>query len=240
MGKHFLVFQHTAWEDPGHFLLDAAHKLQTRLTIVRLWEQKIPALSGFDGLIVLGGQPNIDQEEQYPFLKQEKIAIRQSLAENRPYLGICLGHQLLAEAIGALVGDNYCASIGLIDGFITKKGKSHPFFKKIPAKIPLFKWHSQAILEPIPRNITILATSADCLVEAFSLKSQPHIIGTQFDNNAASTAEVKKYFSKDEKWVSSLKEKSIDAAAVIADAQQSQETLARHYRRLFTNFVALT
>ena len=77
MTKHFLVFQHAAWERPGTHLLHSAKRRGVRLTNVEIWHQPIPDVSPHDGLIVLGGSPNVDQEAQYHFLEAEKRAIRQ-------------------------------------------------------------------------------------------------------------------------------------------------------------------
>jgi hypothetical protein len=72
MPRNFLVFQHTPWEGPGEFLLTAANRHNIQLHIVKVWEQPIPEITSYDGLIVLGGSPNVDQEKQYPFLQNEK------------------------------------------------------------------------------------------------------------------------------------------------------------------------
>ncbi len=99
MMKRLLVFQHMPWEGPGQHLIRSAEKLRVGLDIVEVRHQPIPDISSYDGLIVLGGGLNVDQEEDYPFLKSEKEAIRRSLEADMPYLGFCLGHQLLADAL---------------------------------------------------------------------------------------------------------------------------------------------
>lgn len=240
MPKRLLVFQHTPWEGPGRFLLQAAKKNNVELEIVKLWRQTIPPLNSFDGLVVLGGKPNADEEDKFPFLALEKEIIKKSISQDRPYLGICLGHQLLAEALGAKISENYCASIGFTEGFLTTKGKQHPILKKIPVRLPLFKWHSQAIAQPAPGHIEVLATSAECLFEAISVAGRPHIVGIQFDNNAAAVSDVEKYVTKDYKWIASFKGKFINPAAILADAKKHQRVLPRHFSRLFTNFIGLT
>ena len=239
MAKQFLVFQHTPWEGPGKLLLDTARKQNAGLEIIKVWQQPIPDLSNYDGLLVLGGGPNVDQEKEYPFLVSEKRAIRQSIADNRPYLGICLGHQLLADALGAKVGPNFRASVGFITGHLTHDGREHPAFAGQPKSMPFFKWHSQAVQEPLPRNVTILATSVDCLVEAISVTHHPHILGIQFDNHAADPEDVRLWLDKDAEWSASLPDIKVDPKAMLAAAYKHKIKVAQQFELLFSNFLTL-
>ena len=191
MTKQFLVFQHISWEGPGTYLIRSAEKCDARLDVVEVWHKSIPDTGSYDGLIVLGGSPDVDQEKEYPFLKNEKQIIRRSLEADKPYLGFCLGHQLLADALGTGTGSNFCRSVGFITGHLTKNGRRHPLFNGIPRSFPLFKWHAQAVLPPMPKEIEVLVTSAECQVEAISLKDRPHIVGLQFDNQAATVSDAK-------------------------------------------------
>ena len=102
-----------------------------QLDIVEVWHEPIPDIGSYDGLVVLGGTPNVDQGETYTFLKAEKDVICRAIKEDMPYLGFCLGHQLLAEALDAKVGPNFCRSVGFIQGQITKDGGRHPIFHDI-------------------------------------------------------------------------------------------------------------
>jgi GMP synthase (glutamine-hydrolysing) len=130
--KRFLVFQHSPWEEPGPFLVRSAMKHRIRLDIVELWRQPIPDISPYYGLIVLGGSMNVDEEKQYPFLKAEKETIHRVIEKDMPYLGFCLGHQLLAEALGCSVRPNHCISVGLIQGKVTHQGRAHALFREAP------------------------------------------------------------------------------------------------------------
>jgi GMP synthase-like glutamine amidotransferase len=239
MTKKVLVFQHNPWEGPGQFLLSAANHHNIKMDIIRVWEEKIPEINGYLAMIVLGGGPNVDQEHIYPFLAEEKKTIKKTIAKNIPYLGFCLGHQLLADVMGAKVGPNFQSSIGYIQGFLTHEGKIHPAFKGLPQHMPLFKWHSQAVQEPLPGYINILATSAECQVEAISLHDRPHIIGLQFDNHAAAPDNVKSWITMDAKWIASLQDKEVNPDTIIRDAKKHQETIRQQFSKLFDNFFNL-
>lgn len=238
MTKNFLVFQHTPWEGPGEFLLAAANRHNIRLHIVKVWEQPIPDITAYNGLIVLGGSPNVDQEKQYPFLLNEKQTIHRAIKANMPYLGICLGHQLLADALDAKVGPNFRTSVGFINGYLTHDGRQHPVFRNLPATLSLFKWHGQAVLEPLPKHIEVLATSADCQIEAIALAGHPHIIGVQSDNHAAAPGDVAFWLKKDAKWLASLSATLPDPAKIIGDAELHAKANREQFGQLIKNWLA--
>ncbi len=238
MARKIIVLQHNPWEGPGQFLLNAAKLHKVKMDVVHVWEEKIPEINGYMAMIVLGGGPNVDQEHIYPFLTEEKKIIRQALVQDIPYLGFCLGHQLLADVLGAKVGPNFQSSIGFIQGFLTHDGKSHQAFTDFPQHIPLFKWHSQAVQEPLPGSINILATSAECQIEAISLQDRPHILGLQFDNHAA-PANVKHWLAMDSKWLSSLTDREIDPVKILEDAEKYSDLIGSQFTKLFDNFFSL-
>jgi len=223
------------WEAPGRHLLRSAERHRVKLHVVETWHQPIPDVCSYDGLIVLGGSPNVDEETQYPFLKDEKLAIRQVLEQNVPYLGFCLGHQLLAEALGASIGPNFTLSVGFTHGLLTHAGTQHPLFHGFPDTFPLFKWHSQAVLPPVPKIIQVLATSPQCQVEAISIEGRPHLIGLQFDNHAASVAEIRTWLQNDQGWLS--ESPSIDAGDIVRTARELETLLEEQFDVLFHNYI---
>lgn len=237
MMKRLLVFQHMPWEGPGQHLVRSAKKLRVGLDIVEVWHKPIPDISSYDGLIVLGGGPNVDQEKEYPFLNAEKEAIHRSFEADMPYLGFCLGHQLLADVLGADVGANFCRSIGFIQGQVTHEGYIHPVFQGIPKDLALFKWHGQAVLPPVPEHIKVLVTSSDCEVEAISVDGKPYILGLQFDNHAASAVDAEKWLEGDREWLSRLP--GVDAEAILKDAQTHEALMGKQFEVFFNNYVRL-
>jgi len=220
------------------YLQQAAKRLKVRFETARVWRQDIPDPSQFDGVIVLGVRLD-GQQTTLPFLEEERGLIRRVIAADQPYLGIGLGQQLLAEAQGARIGRNYCASIGFVDGYLTQAGREHPIFHNLPSPFSLFKWHDQAVLEPLPKSLSILATSVECQVEAISVPDRPHIIGVQFVNHAGDYADVEHYWQKDEKWVHSLNGKYVNPAVLLADSKRTQELMSRQFNIFFSNFVRM-
>jgi len=236
VAKRLLVIQHTPWEKQGRYLVKAARARRVRLDVCPVWRDAIPDIRSYDGLIVLGGTPNVDEENRYPYLRDEKRIIRQAVTEDMPYLGFCLGHQLLADVLGARVGSNFVTSIGFIPGRLTGDGRRHPVFRDIPSSIPLYKWHTQAVLPPLPKEMEILVTSRDCEIEAISVKGRPHLVGLQFDNFAASPQDVREWVNNDLGWI--LKA-GVDAMKLIRDAEEHERLIGTQFETLFDNFMSL-
>jgi GMP synthase (glutamine-hydrolysing) len=236
MAKHLLVIQHTSWEKPGKHLIQAARARKVRLDVWQAWHESLPDIGPYNGLIVLGGTPNVDEEDRYSFLKHEKKLIQQAVKEDMPYLGFCLGHQLLAEALGARVGPNFTTSVGFISGQVTKDGRHHPLFRDIPSSVPLFKWHTQTVLPPLPKEMEILVTSMDCEIEAISIQGRPHLVGLQFDNYAASLRDVREWVNSDLGW---LLKAGADAMKLIRDAEEQETLIGAQFDILFDNFISL-
>lgn len=235
----FLVLQHNPWEGPGQFLFAAARKLKIELHIARVWQEAIPSLPEFNALLILGGGTNVDQEEQFPFLREEKAAIRRAVERDMPCLGICLGHQLLAEALGAKVGPNFRTSVGFIPGLLTRAGREHPVFAGLKQPLSLYKWHGYTVLEPLPRHLDVLMTSDHCQVEAISVQDRPHILGLQADNHAADPRDVALWLEQDREWLSHIRDQQVKPAEILAQAQASSAAINREFQRLLSNYLRL-
>lgn len=236
MTKKLAVYQHSPWEGPGRFLLEAARQNKIQLCPIKAWEGLFPDPEAYNGFLLLGGSPNVHEEERYPFLIPEKKSIQAILATNKPCLGICLGHQLLADALGAQVGPNFCASVGLSQAFVTGHGRSHPLFTGINSPFPTFKWHAQAVLPPVPPHFHILATSRECQVEAFSITGRSQLIGIQFDNHAAHPEDVAAWYDQDQQWLNSLQPAPVTKKQLLAGLASQQSHLAHHFSRMFASF----
>jgi len=127
--------------------------------------EKIPSLNKYDAMIVMGGPMDTWQEEIYPWLKVEKEKIRDFVSiKKKPYLGLCLGAQLLSEAIGGKVRKMKIPEIGVLNVSI-KDDKS--IFSGIDKNLKALQWHSYEVCD-LPFNSKILATSSACNIQAFS------------------------------------------------------------------------
>ena len=232
MAHRVLVLQHAEWQSPGKLLLQSARDNRVRLHCVDIRQDTAEDFADYDGLIILGGPFQSDQEEQYPFLLEEKRLIRAWVNLNRPCLGFNLGQHLLAEAAGASIGAGYGLSIGFIDGHQTHQGKKHPLFLGVDFSFPLFKWHVRAIESPLPRNMVVLATSIDCMVEAYCLEGRPHIIGLQCDNHLGAPEDVARLIAHEMTVIGATR-------CLVEQAGARAVVLAPTFRAMMKNFFTM-
>jgi GMP synthase-like glutamine amidotransferase len=166
MYMKLLVFQHIDCEHPGQ-LREYLRREGIDWHAVELDEgEPIPALDNFDALWVMGGPMDVWDTEEHPWLIAEKEAIRQWVTElKRPYLGLCLGHQLLADALGGRCDRLSPPEIGVLDVHLTEAGIADPIFADMPPTQQALQWHSVQVTQ-CPPNTTILAESDVCANQA--------------------------------------------------------------------------
>ena len=178
---NILILQHIKIEDPG-FIKDLMIKDGAKLTTIELDEgERIPDdLSKFDGMFCMGGPMDTFMEDQYPWLLEEKKKIKEFVVDlKKPYLGFCLGCQLLGEVIGGKVVKSKPPEIGIMDINFTKEKKDDHLFSQFPDKIKSLQWHSYEVQE-LDKNkeVTLLASSPITKYQIF--KYQDHAYGIQF------------------------------------------------------------
>lgn len=172
MRAHY--FQHVPFEGLGSigpWLSKAGYEI----TGTRFFESPhLPALNAIDLLVVMGGPMSANDEQEYDWLVPEKRFIRNCIEAGRPVLGVCLGAQLIAAAMGAKVYPNRCREIGWFP--IRPVAPTDRSTFRFPAAAEVFHWHGETF--DLPHGAFLLASSEGCENQAFQLGRS--VIGLQF------------------------------------------------------------
>ena len=176
-----ISLQHIAIEDPGtfkDFLLADGHELTT----IQLDEgENIPSnLDEFDAMLCMGGPMDTFMEDEFNWLVGEKKAIGEYVLNlKKPFLGFCLGCQLLGEVLGGEVVQSNPPEIGVLDIDVSDQAIADPVFNFLPNKIKALQWHSYEVqgLESNP-NINIIGSSPTTKYQIFGYNN--HAYGIQF------------------------------------------------------------
>ena len=174
MNIHYL--QHVPFEGLGSieaWLKTGNH----RLTDTRLYQNDpLPEMADFDWLIVMGGPMGVDDEDQYPWLKQEKQFIQQAIGSGKIVLGICLGAQLIAAALGAKVYKDKNPEIGWFNIDRHSEAEGTILSAVLPLQMEVFHWHGDTF--DIPVGAQSLAFSVACQNQGFIFDNR--VVGLQF------------------------------------------------------------
>jgi len=238
---NFLSLQHIAIEDPGYIkdlLLADGHNLTT----IELDEgEKIPTnLDSFDVMFSMGGPMDTWMEDEHPWLIDEKKAIQKFVLEiKKPFIGFCLGCQLLGEVLGGRVVKSNPPEIGILDINLTDKAKSDPLFLNFPNTFKALQWHSYEV-QGLENNedIHILGSSVPTKFQIFNYKNYAY--GIQFhieikNDTVSNWGNVPEYKQALE---DSLGEGSLDTMKIESDLhlKQMNDLSSSLYKNIINNF----
>ncbi len=222
--KPVLVCQHTPTESPG---LAAEVFGEIGLPFV-LSRQFQPGAAAFDpeahsGLVVLGGQMGANDTAEYPFLAREIGWLQTAVRRQLPVLGICLGAQLLARALGGRVVRNPVPEIGWLPVALTEAGAADPLLRHLAPTATVFQFHQDTF--DLPAGATLLAQSAACRHQAIRVGGRAY--GVQFHPEVTPGI------------LAGWREDLPDPGAVDAEAPRHLPEMTERSRRLFAAWAEL-
>ena len=187
---------------------------------------QLPPVEDISALIVLGGAMGANDDAKHPFLTELKSLIRDIVTAGKPYLGICLGGQLLAAALGAKVVSNRWEELGTLPVQLTDAGQKDLLFRGIAASFSSFQWHHDSF--DLPDEAVLLALSPACPHQAFRYGDSAW--GLQFHPEV--TEQIIRDWSA---WDASTACKTEALVAAFSDQADEYRSTAR---QLLDNFIA--
>lgn len=169
-------FQHVSFEGLGgieEWITQKKHNLSS----TRFYEDGVlPVLADIDWLIIMGGPMSVNDEKKYPWLTSEIQFIKNAILSGKTVIGICLGSQLIAKALGARVYKNLKKEIGWFNIRLTPEAKNTKHFLDFKKEEKVFHWHGDTF--DIPNDAILMASSEVCMNQAFILNNK--VLALQF------------------------------------------------------------
>jgi GMP synthase (glutamine-hydrolysing) len=230
-----LVLQHIACEHPGVFSEVMRDRGVEQVPVELDENEPLPDWSEFDAVLAMGGPMGAHDDVDHLWLGAEKRLVRDAVDGGRPFLGVCLGVQLLAAALDAPVYPAERPEVGLLPVELTPEGREDPLFAGVDEPLVSLQWHGDTF--DLPDGAALLARSP--LVPNQAFRAGERAYGVQFHLEV--TGEMAREWAEVPAYQRSLAETlgEEEGAAFIADVERRADELHPAARRLFANWLEI-
>jgi GMP synthase (glutamine-hydrolysing) len=226
-----LIIKHVDIEGPGLIEYFLNQKRIPYQVLCLDSDARLPKLEGFTHVVILGGPMNVYEEDHYPFLREEDLFIKEAIQRGKCVLGICLGAQLIAKALGAKIFKASLKEIGWYDILLTMIGSKDPLFSNLPKTFPVFQWHEDTF--EIPKGGKLIATSTSVPHQAFRYGDNAY--GLQFHLEVTETM-IKEWMETYEEENKDAKASPFSKAEILTETEIEIEPYTRRGISFLTNF----
>lgn len=229
-----LVLQHIACEHPGQFS-DVMRERGVEAVPVELDEgEALPQRDAFDAILAMGGPMSVNDESEHPWLADEKRLVGDAVADGVPFLGVCLGVQLLASALGAAVHPAPAgAEVGLRSVDLTEDGERDPLFASVERPLVALQWHGDTFA--LPTGAVHLASSPHSAHQAFRVGEAAYGIQFHLEVTPEQPAEWGAIPAYRDSLASTLGPEA--GEAFLAESTARAPEMGKQARRLFSNWL---
>ena len=230
-----LVLQHIACEHPGVFSEVMRERGTEAVPVEVDAGEPLPAWRDFDAILVMGGPMGAGDDADHPWLAVERELVRDAVQAGRPFLGVCLGVQLLAAALGAAVYPAERPEVGLLEVELTDEGRDDALFAGLGDSFVSLQWHGDTF--DLPEGAVRLASSPPISNQAFRFGERAYGVQFHLEVTGEMAAEWGGIPAYRESLAATLGEAA--GADFIADVGRRSDELHPPARRLFANWLDL-
>jgi len=226
-----LIIKHIEIEGPGLIEYCLRHEKIPYQILTLNPSVCLPKPDDFTHIVILGGPMNVYEEDHYPFLRDEDLFIKEAIQRGKFILGICLGAQLIAKALGAKVLKAPVKEIGWYDVSLTRIGSIDPLFSHLPKTFSVFQWHEDTF--EIPHSATLITTSSLVPYQAFRYGDNAY--GLQFHLEVTQEM-IREWMETYEEEFEGSQPPLLSKLKIIADTKLKIEPYKKRGEEFLTNF----
>lgn len=230
-----LIIKHVEIEGPG-LIEDCLNEEKILYQILNLErEPHLPKPDECTGVVILGGPMNVYEEDRYPFLREEDLFIKEVIQRGKATLGVCLGAQLIAKALGAKVTKAPVKEIGWFDVSLTEAGSRDPLFSSLPKTFSVFQWHGDTF--DLPSAGKLMATSN--LIPHQAFRYGENVYGLQFHLEVTEEM-IREWMKTYEEEFDGSKIPLLPKVNILSETETKIDAYKKRGSNLFKNFLTQT